>query len=64
MGVDRNIAKLRQAKNLTQRELAERAGISVNYLSRIEVGSCPKPHAKTLSRIAYALDVTMDKLLR
>jgi len=58
----RKIAKLRQAKNLTQRELAERAGVSVNYLSRIEEGIWTSPHAKTLSRIAFALNVQICEL--
>lgn len=58
----RNIAKLRQAQNLTQKELAARAGISESYLSRIEEGNCNRPHNKTLSRIAYALRVTIEGL--
>jgi len=63
LGIGRNIAKLRQAQNLTQKELAKRAGISVSYLSRIEEGNFPRPQAKTLSRIAYALNVTIYELL-
>jgi len=62
LGIGRNIAKLREAKSLTQKELAERAGISIHYLSRIEEGNCPKPHVKTLSRIAFALGITMGGL--
>lgn len=41
--VGKKIAKLRQAQYLTQNELAERAGISVSYLSRIENRNA-KPH--------------------
>jgi len=62
MEIGRNIARFRRAKNLTQKELAERAGISVSYLSRIEEGNCPRPHAKTLSRIAFALGDETGKL--
>ena len=62
MGIGINIAKLRQAQNLTQKELAERAGISIHYLSRIEGGICPRPHVKTLSRIAFALSVAIREL--
>jgi len=58
----RNIAKLRQAQNLTQKELAERAGVSISYLSRLEEGICTSPHAKTLSRIAFALGVKIKEL--
>jgi len=59
--IGKNIAKLRQAQNLTQKELAERAGISVSYLSRIEE-KLKKPHFKTLSRIAFALGVNLNEL--
>ncbi len=62
MEIGRKIAKLRQEKNLTQKDLAKRAGISESYLSRIEEGNCHRPHNKTLSRIAYALMVTMEDL--
>ena len=63
MDLGKNIAKLRRAKNLTRKELAEKVGISVSYLSRIEEGNCPRPRAKTLSRIAYALNVTICELM-
>lgn len=36
--IGRKIAKLRQEKNLTQKELAEKARISVSYLKKIEEG--------------------------
>jgi transcriptional regulator with XRE-family HTH domain len=62
LGIGRNIAKLRQAKGLKQKQLAEKAGISVSYLSRIEEGSCPQPHIKTLSRIAFALGLGINEL--
>ncbi|MHB8073195.1 helix-turn-helix domain-containing protein [Desulfosporosinus fructosivorans] len=62
MWIGRNIAKLRRSKGLTQGELAEKAGISIHYLSRIEGGNCPSPHVKTLSRIAYALGIRISEL--
>ncbi len=62
MRIGRNITKLRQAKNLTQKELAEKAGISTHYLSRIEGGTCPRPHVKSLSRIAETLGVEVREL--
>jgi len=62
--IGKNIAKLRQAQTLTQKELAEKAGISISYLSRVEKRNCPKPHAKTLSRIAFALGVKVCDLER
>ncbi|WP_041445460.1 helix-turn-helix domain-containing protein [Syntrophobotulus glycolicus] len=58
----RNIAKVRQAKSLTQKELAEKAGISLSYLKKIEKGHYKKPHIKTLSIIANALETDLRKL--
>jgi len=57
----KNIIKLRQAKNLTQKELAERADISLRYLKKIEGGQCPR--LKTLVKIANALEAKINDLL-
>lgn len=62
MSLGRNIARLRQKENMTQLELARKAGINNNYLSRIEEGNCPRPHVKTIARIATALGVSIDDL--
>lgn len=61
--VGRKIAKLRRAQKLTQKELAERAGINVNYLSRIE-NSNVKAHRKALARIANVLGIRISDLER
>jgi transcriptional regulator with XRE-family HTH domain len=53
---------MRRTKGLTQKELAEKAGISLSYLKKIEEGHCRKPHIKTLSIIAHALDTDLRKL--
>lgn len=58
----RNIEKLRHARNRTREQLAEGAGISVSYLTRIEEGKILHVHVKTLARIAYVLGVTIDEL--
>ncbi len=47
---------LRRARGLTQEELAERTGLSVNYLSRIERG-LENPTLDTLLGLAKALKV-------
>ncbi|WP_047811773.1 helix-turn-helix domain-containing protein [Desulfosporosinus acididurans] len=64
MELGKRIAKIRRSENMTQKELAERAGISINYLSRIEIGSCPRPHVKTIARIAKCLGVELELLLK
>ena len=46
---------------LTQERLAERADISVSFLSMIERGE-RSAHVETLSKIALALDVPLEQL--
>jgi transcriptional regulator with XRE-family HTH domain len=48
---------------LTQERLAERADISVSFLSMIERGE-RSAHVDTLAHIASALDVPLDELFR
>jgi transcriptional regulator with XRE-family HTH domain len=48
---------------MTQRELADRAGVSVDVISKLEQGSKQKALLVTLHRIAQALDVSILALL-
>ncbi len=48
---------------LTQEDLAERANISVSFLSMIERGQ-RSAHVETLNSLARALGVTMSELFR
>jgi DNA-binding XRE family transcriptional regulator len=59
----KRIRQLRQAQveKLTQEELAERADISVSFLSMIERGE-RAPHIETLMRLASALKVSVGEL--
>ena len=49
-------------RNLTQQELAKRAGISKSYLSQIETGK-RQGTVETLKAIALALNVPLDVLI-
>lgn len=58
------IVYYRKVRNLTQEELAEKVGITPQYLSRIENGGYSKNVSlSTLMKIAGALDVTMSQLM-
>ncbi|MCK5241822.1 helix-turn-helix transcriptional regulator [bacterium] len=57
------IKKLRIARNLTQAELAEIAGIDYKYLQRIEGKNTPDLKIDTIHKIAKALKTTPAKLL-
>lgn len=53
----------RQGNRVTQEQLAERAEISVSFLSMIERGE-RSPHLETLEKIALALEVPVEELFR
>lgn len=57
------IKTLREQKHLTQEKLAEKAGISLDYLGKIEV-SINKPGLCALLKLASALDITMEELFK
>jgi transcriptional regulator with XRE-family HTH domain len=53
---------LRQRRLLTLEQLAERAGVNKNTISRIENGA-EAPHAATIRKLAAALDVKPTDLM-
>lgn len=57
------IKSLREQAGLTQEKLAEKSGISLDYLGKIEV-CINKPGLKTILKIANALKVEPFKLLK
>lgn len=61
--VGENVTKYRKAAGLSQAALAERIGVSVPFLSRVERGQ-KLMKLTTLLAIAQALDVSCDALLR
>ncbi|MHB8124458.1 MAG: helix-turn-helix domain-containing protein [Desulfitobacteriaceae bacterium] len=62
MKLGKHIAKSRQKRGLTQKQLAWEVGISERYLRKIESGRI-RPHIKTIARLARCLDVELGKLL-
>lgn len=54
----------RVAQNLTQRVLAERAGVSRSYLGDIERGRGARPSVTTIDRLATAIGATRLDLFR
>lgn len=56
--VGKRIQELRKSAKLSQEEIAERADISPNYLSRIERGK-ENPTLDMLIKLSRALDVEM-----
>lgn len=56
-----NLTKYREKLNLTQEELAEKSGVSVRTIQRIEAGSKPKGHS--LNALVKALNVSKEQLV-
>jgi len=59
-----NIKRLRKQLKLSQEELAKKAGITYSTLIKIESGKNDNPTIKTLLKIAKALNVKIDDLLK
>lgn len=62
MSVGDNIKELRKTKHLTQKELAEKTGLSEISIRRYEKG-INEPSTKTLKKIADALETPIETIL-
>ncbi len=49
---------------LTQEQLAERSGVGITTINRIETGTVKDPHFSTLRKLAAALEVDPAELVR
>jgi transcriptional regulator with XRE-family HTH domain len=61
--IGRVLKTTREAKGLTQLELAKRAKVTNVYLSQLEQGRKKNPSLAVLTRIAKALGVPVTELL-
>ncbi len=64
MSFGKTIRDLRKARGVSQRELAERAGIDFTYLSKIENDRMPPPAERTIQSMAEILGADSDELIR
>lgn len=63
--ISNNIKRFRQTAGLTQQELADKATISISYLTKIEAESCNKSLLiSTLNQIANALNIEITEFLK
>jgi transcriptional regulator with XRE-family HTH domain len=58
------LRQLREAQDLSQRDLAKRAGISVGYVAELETGRLSNPSLKVLVALAKALRVEVEDFIR
>ena len=61
--LSQNIKKLRKNKKISQDKLARLADVTYNTLVKIESGANKNPTLETLTKLADALDASIDKLV-
>jgi transcriptional regulator with XRE-family HTH domain len=62
--IAKNVRKLRQAKELSQDRLSKIADLSLNSVVNIEAGNNSNPTIETLGKIAKALGVPVEELIK
>jgi transcriptional regulator with XRE-family HTH domain len=62
--IGKNIKQYRQDKGLSQDKLSKLADLSLNTVVKIELDESPNPTIETIQRIAKALGVSVDDLLK
>lgn len=58
----KRLKQLRAERGLTQAALAKRAGVTLSYVGRLEIGR-HDPQLSTLRKLAKALKVTVAELV-
>lgn len=59
-----NIKKYRKKLGISQDVLSKRANLAFHTIAKIEAGSTPDPRIETVKKIADALGVTLDDLMK
>jgi DNA-binding XRE family transcriptional regulator len=62
--ISENIKRLRNKLDLTQDDLAKKADIKYTTLMKVESGTVNKPSVQTMAKIAKALGVPIEDLLK
>lgn len=63
MNFGKKLRDLREAKNLTQQELADQVGVSLKTISRYETNESHPRYRKIYDKLAEVLDTTHDYLV-
>ena len=62
--ISKNLRKMREAKGLSQERLARMADVANNTIIKIESGKNQNPTLDTLKKIAKALGISVDDLIK
>lgn len=57
------IKQYRKKMGWSQQKLAEKAGVAYNVITKLEQGIAKQPTIQTVTKIADAFDVSIDKLV-
>jgi len=62
--IGENIKKYRKLAGISQDQLSKKANLAFHTIAKIEAGSTPNPTIDTVKKIADALDVSLDVLMK
>ncbi|MCD6539279.1 MAG: helix-turn-helix transcriptional regulator [Candidatus Omnitrophica bacterium] len=62
--IGKNIKKYREKLGIPQDKLSKLAGITLHTITKIESGATPDPRIGTVKKIAKALNVSLDELIK
>lgn len=62
--IAQNIKRVRKKKGISQDKLSKLAEVTLTTLTKIESGINTNPTVKTIQKIAKALNVSVDDLLK
>lgn len=62
--IAKNIKKYRDKLGISQDKLSKLAGVTLHTIAKIETGSTPDPRIETVKKIAKALKITLDDLIK
>ena len=60
----KNLRVYRNVKELSQSDVAKKAGLSKSYLCRLENGDIAMPNSEKIRRIGLALELNTDRLMK
>ena len=62
--IARNIKRYRDKLGISQDKLSKMAEVTLHTITKIESGATPDPRIETLRKIAGALEIKVDDLLK
>ena len=62
--IGKNIKKYRRKLGISQDKLSKLAGMTFHTITKIESGATPDPRIETVKKIADALGVSIDDLMK